>query len=413
MFVRGRSLVCSRLVAVLGLGLAAAGVATAQNPAPPGQDTQKVLVTAYYHGLNSRADFPFKWKDATRDIKNTRAVGTLGWTVPMDTFGTAGMGRDYRTFCAETLVGVSAGKTYRFEITSPDEPAAYGLKNDEAGRAEALFKAAFIRELFGRYYLDAIDPNKPDEARAFQIALWEIINEGTLPNEKTVPVAASPFSLATGTFQADYAALDQSPVYVRRAQEQLASLTGDVNQFFGNPGLAGYQLVRMTGRGSLTDANEAVQAQFALQRVEGGVGGGYGAAGGGLGGGGAGGGFGGAPIGGFGGAPVGGFGGGFGGGLGGGGGGFIANPNNGPPVTTVPPTGGPPETTPPGPTPPIVIPPVGQPPTVNPPGEQPPDGTENTPVPAPAGVLLGLVGLGALGSYGAARRWLGRPAKTN
>ncbi|MBY0513430.1 MAG: hypothetical protein K2P78_05910, partial [Gemmataceae bacterium] len=234
-----------RLAGLAAFVAAAAGT-LAQEP-PAGQDTQKAVVTVYYQGLNPRADFAFKWKDAQRDVRDSRAVGVLNWSVPAESVGTRGMGRDFRTFCAETLVGVAAGKTYRFEIQSPDVPAAFGLKDDAAGQKEALFRAAFIRELFGRYYVDAINPNNPDEARAFQIALWEVINESELPAEKPFPVKETPFDLFKGTFQADYPALDQSPEYVQRAQAMLRPLTGNENLFYGNPGLAGYQLVRMLG----------------------------------------------------------------------------------------------------------------------------------------------------------------------
>lgn len=399
MLLRGN---CRRIgwLAVLAASVVGIANSSAQEPQRPGQEPQKPVVTAHYQGLNPRADFSFKWKDATHDLRNSRPVGLLNWSVPMESFGTRGMGRDFKTFCAQTLVGVSAGKTYRFEIMSPDLPAAFDLKDDEAGKKEALFRAAFIRELFGRYYLDAINPNNPDEARAFQIALWEVINEGELPVDKTIPAQATPFDLMKGTFQADYPALDQSPVYVQRAQAMLQPLTGNENLFYGNSGLAGYQLVRMNGLGSVTDANELVQAQFALQRTEGGAAGGYGsgAAGGGLAGGG---GFAGAPVGGgYGGGGTGAF------GSGGGGNGGLVGTNGGTTTTTsnTPPTTSTNTNTPPTGT--TVIPPVGQPPSNIPPGnpELPPTENNNNPVPAPAGLVLGLMGLGALGGYRMLRR---------
>ncbi|HJZ53844.1 MAG TPA: hypothetical protein VKE74_02740, partial [Gemmataceae bacterium] len=270
------------LAATLLLGEFATTPVAGQDPEPPARQNPQISIN--YEGLNPRGDFAFKWKDKG---DHTRPVGVLNWSVPAESVGTRGMGRDFRTFCAESLVGVSAGDTYRFEITPPEVPAAFGLKDDADGRQIARYKAAFIRELFGRYYLDAIDPNKPDEGRAFQIALWEIINEGELPDDKTFPAMSSPFDLFKGTFQADYPALDESPGYVQRAQEMLQPLTGDENRFYDNPGLTGYRLVRLHGLGTVTDSTVRVQAQFALQRSESaGAAGSGAAASGGLGGGG-------------------------------------------------------------------------------------------------------------------------------
>ncbi len=392
-FRRFRFLNCS--LAMLALGVLAAGRSAAQDePKPEVAATRQV--TIYYQGLSPRGDFAFKWKDA----RDSRPVGLLNWSVPSELVGTGNMGRDFHTYCAQTLVGVTAGETYRYEIVDPALPKNYELKDDEAGQKEALYRTAFIRELFGRFYLDSIDPNKPDEARAFQIALWEIINEAELPPAKDLPSTPTPFSLTKGSFQADYPVFDQAPVYVQRAQAMLQPLTGDESQFYGNAGLAGYRLVRMNGLGSVTNPNELVQAQLALQKVEGGVGGNAGVGGGSGGVGGAG--FGGAPL-----AGGGGTGGGLGGIGGGAGGGGIfggtgnGNNNNGTPPngTNVPPGGG---GDPPGGT--TVIPPVNQPPdVVDDPPTTPP--TENTnPVPAPPAILLGLVGIGALGGYRALRR---------
>ena len=245
MLVRCHIRSMTRIVAALMIGALATTPSSAQNPAPA-EPVKTPQVIAYYQGLNPRADFAFKWKGEA----NTRSVGLLNWSVPGDRVSTGNMGRDFRTFCAQTLIGVTAGQTYKFEINMPELPSGYGLKDDTEGQKEALYRTAYIRELFGRYYLDAMDPNKPDESRAFQIALWEIINEGELPMAKDFPSKPSPFSLNTGTFQANYPPPTDTPIYVTRAQAMLQPLTGDESLFHSNPGLAGYRLVRMNGLGS-------------------------------------------------------------------------------------------------------------------------------------------------------------------
>jgi hypothetical protein len=379
----------TRIVAALMLSALATATSVAQDPRPI-ELRKAEQVIAYYQGLSPRADFAFKWKGEA----NSRSVGLLNWSVPGDRVSTGNMGRDFRTFCAQTLIGVTAGETYKFEINLPEMTAGYGLKDDEDGKKEALYRTAYIRELFGRYYVDAINPNKPDEGRAFQIALWEIINEGELPANKDFPAKTSPFDLYKGTFQANYPPPTEIPVYVARAQAMLVPLTGDENQYYANPDLAGYRLVRMNGLGTIANPNEVVQAQFALQKVEGGIGGGGAAV--------AGGGIAGSP---FAGVPLAGGGGAAGGGVGGGsggGGGLIAGTgsgNNGSTSTTTTTTTGSP------PTNNTVIPPVGQPPET--PQNPPPTITqfsENNPVPGPPGILLGFVGLAALGGYRVLRR---------
>ncbi|HEY2252608.1 MAG TPA: hypothetical protein VGH74_16155, partial [Planctomycetaceae bacterium] len=143
----------TRIVAALMMSVVATSAAAAQDPQPIDSPAKTVQVIAYYQGLTQRADFAFKWKG----VANTRPVGVLAWSVPNERFSTGNMGRDFYTFCAQTLVGVTGGETYKFDINAPDLPQGYGLKDDAASQQEALYRTAYIRELFGRYYLDAIN----------------------------------------------------------------------------------------------------------------------------------------------------------------------------------------------------------------------------------------------------------------
>ncbi|MBN9119630.1 MAG: hypothetical protein J0I06_10830 [Planctomycetes bacterium] len=228
------------LVAV-AVGLVAPATAPAQAPDE---------VTARYEGLDSKANFTFR----LRGEVHTRPVGTLNWTVPEKHFSTSSLGRTFKTYCAEPLVGVAAGNTYRFELLSPNHPAAYNLPDTEEGWKEAALRNKYIRELFGRYYHEGAESAAdPDAARAFQVALWELTHETDLP------AGPARFDLGTGTFRAEYPG--PPPVFVTQAQQYLRSLSGDDSDFWVN--LPGLELVRLNG---LRNA-AVVQGQYALQIV--------------------------------------------------------------------------------------------------------------------------------------------------
>ncbi|MDB5306667.1 MAG: hypothetical protein JWO38_869 [Gemmataceae bacterium] len=383
-----------RLLAVLILGFIVVTPAASQE--------RRSEVTATYTGLNlpptdlqgaaAKNTFRYKYTDRNKWLErvgraivgndiDSPAVGMLNWEVPPSEFGTAGMDRTFRTYCAEAPVRVAAGNTYRFEIQSPAIPEAYGLPNTDAGKAEAFRRAAYVRELFGMYYIPSLSDAKA--AKAFQIALWEIIHEASWPEGQPAPL-----NLSAGSFQA--AEQQDDPASVALARDYLKSLTGNDNVFYENPDLAGRELVRMTGLASPLAANVVPQSQFALRYVRGGASapgaaapllGGVG--GGGIGGiGGGGGGFGG--LGGFGGAPL--------AGVGAGGGGGSA-PGT---TTTTTPTSTPPSTTTTPPTTTTNTPPNSPPTIPRPPVNGPP--TDTTPVPAPAGLVLGLIAVGAFAS---------------
>lgn len=419
--------------AVLAAGLLAAP-SFAQNPE----------LTATYLGPVAKDNFAFKWKDKG---SFNRAVCRMGWEVPSTQLSTGGLDRNFGTYCAEALLGVVAGRTYGFQLQSIEVPEMYGLPDDEAGRAEAVRRARYVRELYGRYYPASIRDNDPDATRAFQVALWELLHESQFVAaapvgapvtlfgvplttvSEAVPVTLlgiplttvaenatavpPPFSLITGNFQADYPDLAQAPVFVQRAEGYLQSLTGDENLFWQT--LAGRELVRLKALPG--EAGEAAaQSQLALRYTRGGAAGMNGALASA------------APVGGLGAGGVGplaggGFpGGGFGGGGFGGGGGFpgVFPGGGGSPNTIVPnvPVGGTSSgSTPPGSstTPPGVVPPVNASTSSTTSSGQASSTSGTTSgvtsttssggaIPAPPGILLGAVLLGAL----AGRRLLGQ-----
>jgi hypothetical protein len=358
---------------------------------------RRVVVTATYNGLNlppivlpkdaAKGTFTYDYKNREEWLKrigngvvggrtNSPGVGLLDWVVPPDEFGTAAMSREFRTFCAEAVVPVTVGQTYTFEIKQPTITEAYKLDDTDAGQSESLRRSLYIRELFGRYYIPALTDGRV--ARAFQIALWEIIHEPSWAADKPAPL-----DLNSGSFTA--AKVQDDPATVSLAQDYVQSLTGNDNLFYENPDLAGRELVWMKGLVSPLAGNAVAQSQFALQYVRGGGANvGAGLLTGGL------------PLGGGGFGGIGGGGGLLGGGLGAGGGAFIgsgagAGGGLGGGGSTTPPTTTPPTTT-------TTVPPVNSPPTGPPETPTPPTTptTPTTPVPAPAGIVLGLIAVGTL-----------------
>ncbi len=362
------------LIAAFPLVLVLQSTAPAQDPA----------LEVLYTKLEPKEQFKYKWKGA----EAVCTAGVFRWEVPASEFGTNGLDRNFTGYCAEVLIPIVADKTYRFRMNSIYAPENYGLAGKEGSALAAQRRATYIKELFGRYYRDPIGKTvNSDEAVAFQIALWEIIQE-TEPAE-----GPAKLDLFAGDFQANYPKAD-APAYVQTAQKYLDSLTGNDALFYENPDLKGRELIRLQG---IENAEKVVaQSQFALRYVGGGAtgagnlarsltaGGGLGAAG-------------------FG-AP----GGALGTGSGGGGGLLAGTGNNGTgtgttttpttsPITTTPTssvtTGGSSTSTTP-PTSSVNTPPVGGPDNPN-------------PVPAPAGLLLGFIALGTLGSWRIGARVLG------
>ncbi|MFM8271891.1 MAG: hypothetical protein ACKODX_06095 [Gemmata sp.] len=355
---------------------------------------QEPALEVFYSKLEPKAkeQFKYKWKGQDRVC----TAGVFRWEVPTTEFGTQGLDRNFAGYCAEVLVPITADKLYRFQTNNIYAIENYNvaganaradrtvwdwllgqqhaaLPDDAAGRA-AERRTKYILELFGRYFHDpvlkAVDT---DEAVAFQIALWEIIQES-----EPVVDGALKLDLFSGDFQANYPK-DGAPAYVTRAQAFLNSLTGtDDALFYENPDLRGRELIRLKG---IENAERVVaQSQYAL-RFKGGGGVGGGAFARALTAGGSG--FGGPPVGGASGA--GGYGGGYGGGavLGGTpGNGNTYNTTPGDITINKPPNGGPDTPIPPDPPPP-----------------DPPLPPPSNPVPAPAGLVLGAIALGTLGTW--------------
>jgi hypothetical protein len=337
------------LVPIIAMGICSRSAA--QTPA----------LEVYYDKLDPKESFKYKWKGDARVCN----IGAFRWEIPQSDFGTGGLDRNFTGYCAEILVPILAEKLYRFRPISLLEPTSYGLEATPEGIRAAEHRATLIRELFGRYYTQSKTAH-PDDTFAFQLALWELSQE---PEPVGKPVS---FDLFAGDFQANYPK-EQAPDYVLKAQAYLDSLTGNDAIYYQNPNLSGRELIRLQG---IPNADGVMaQSQYALRYINGGApgvgpfGGALGANGGGLGG-----------LGGLGGIGTGGgLGAGLGGGDGGAGGPLLGV--GGTTTTTTTTTSTTPST-----------PPTGGGSRV------PAGGPQGTPVPTPAGLVLGLIAVGTFAS---------------
>ncbi|QJX00336.1 hypothetical protein [Frigoriglobus tundricola] len=362
------------LLAITPIALNFSSRALAQEPA----------LEVFYTKLDPKEPFKYTWKGK----EGACSAGVFRWEVPKTEFGTNGLDRNFTGYCSEVLVPITADQLYRFKVNSIYAPGNFGLAAAPNADRAAERRAKYVQELFGRFYRDPTNKDVPaPDAVAFQVALWEIIQE-------TEPADGAPkLDLFAGDFRANYPP-EQAPASVTQAQQYLNALTGNDALYYENPDLKGRELIRLQG---LPNAQNVVaQSQFALRYVGGGAVGAGGlsralTAGGGIG------------AGGFG-AP--GLGSGLGSG-GGGGGGVYAGGNNG---------SGSPQTTPSSPsgttsssgsssgnTGSVSSPPGGGPVTGG--GGDP--GGPTSPVPGPAGVWLGLIALGTIGSWRIGAKLLG------
>ena len=246
----------SARVAVLAVALSTSRCARGQNP--PGQNQPvgpNPEVIATYKGAQPKQDFAFKIKDKGY----VRPAGTLHFVIPATEFGTSGLDRNFLSYCGEPLKSIVAGRTYRFELQAPETPEAFGLPDTPDGKKEAVRRATYVRELFGQHYYQSLREDDPVSATSFQIALWELTQETEVPAQDKPP----PFSLFSGTFQADYPNVAASPLAVQRAEEWLGKLTGSDNVFYESEATRTQELVRMKGLANA--AGEIAQSQYGLR----------------------------------------------------------------------------------------------------------------------------------------------------
>lgn len=221
-------------------------------------------VTAAYTGTDEPADFAF-----VRDARGrgVRAAGLGTWAVPAGEFGTAGLGREFRSFDTFPSAVPEPGAVRTFTVRPADHPGGFAGPSDKGAddaRADAVRRAGYVRELLGRAYPKDGWAADPAAARAFQVAVWEVVGEDRLPE----------FDLFGGRFRADYPDLEAAPPFVQRAQEYLNGLTGDDGPFREHPAFAGREVVQLVAE---TDSAGAAAVVLAVRQLGGpGVGGGDG-----------------------------------------------------------------------------------------------------------------------------------------
>lgn len=98
-------------------------------------------------------------------------AGMLQWHKNSGSY--TGLTGNFQTFCVEITQNVILGSSYTFNVVSPTL-----VPNPSLPNGMGVARAARLSELFGEYYLLADDSN--NNAAAFQVAVWEIVNDDTL-----------------------------------------------------------------------------------------------------------------------------------------------------------------------------------------------------------------------------------------
>jgi hypothetical protein len=221
------------------------------------QNLDRPIVNLKYKELSQRQEFKFLLADKGEFSK---PVGDMMFQFAPGTAPREGLDADFRTYCAQPLVPIYANQLYDFAVTRPNEAKYFGLPETDAGRVETERRMFFIRELYGRYFVETME-TPTTSSPAFQVALWEIISESN------VPEGPMPFNLFGGNFRASYPNEEAAPEYVQRAQKFLLSLTGNDAPFRESRILQGFEITRLDGVAGADGATP--QSQLALRAVPG------------------------------------------------------------------------------------------------------------------------------------------------
>lgn len=226
--------ITSRWLVLVTLALLLAGSATAR--------AENVTITL----VNPLPSLSFQYKLGGSD--GSASAGGLHWHNPG---GSGGLPTDFVTFCDELTQHIGLGGTYTYVKAQVQDTPFPGPGSPTPGFGMGDAKANLVRELWGTFRNLAVDPTT--EA-AFQIAIWEIVNDTGL-------------DLGAGNFQARYSG--PLPAQVTQAQTWLSSLgkglpghslsnelfalsSGDVqDQLFSTPVPPGIVLLGLGGCGLL------------------------------------------------------------------------------------------------------------------------------------------------------------------
>jgi hypothetical protein len=146
-------------------------------------------ITAKFDGVSPSQGISYKLNGG--NTQSTTA-GVFDWTYVSGV--RLNNGPTFKTFCIDLSHFISTGTTYTYNLDDPNNPNA-DAQVFQGGLGAA--KATLLSELFGKYYTSVVD-NKT--GAAFQIAVWDIVYDGGVPN------ANSPFKV-TSTGAAETTAL--------------------------------------------------------------------------------------------------------------------------------------------------------------------------------------------------------------
>ncbi|MCC7145944.1 MAG: hypothetical protein IT443_05820 [Phycisphaeraceae bacterium] len=178
-----------RMILALVLGVGTAGAA------------QAGTVTAHLDGLVGKS---FNYKIAGANLSVT--AGMFTWTRTGGTQQGSPSGV-FHTFCIEMDQYISLGKTYTYDLIDPSQGPKPGILLGAGPMG--MTKAQAIAKIWAAHYDEAL--TSADNAAAFQVAVWEIVYDADT-------------NLFAGGFQARYASLNSSPLFVKLAHQWLCGL---------------------------------------------------------------------------------------------------------------------------------------------------------------------------------------------
>lgn len=97
----------------------------------------------------------------------TTTAGNFNWTRIGGNYDGPGASGQFTSYCIELNQYIGYGNVYTYDVTNLEDAPIPGKGMGEV-------KSSLISELFGSYYSNDFDKT---EATAFQVAIWEIVNE--------------------------------------------------------------------------------------------------------------------------------------------------------------------------------------------------------------------------------------------
>ena len=211
------------------------------------------VVNLTYQGVTNPGEFAFTFADRGAF---TKPAGLMRFDLAPGALPAGGVGPAQVGYCCDPLTPIVAERTYPFAVESLTLPKHYGLPDDFEGRKRADRRVVALKELYGRNYQAVLDDPAKLNA-AFQVAVWEVIQEPDLPGG-----LAPNYDLFGGQFKSSAKNLESAPAFVQDAQKFVTALNGDESRFGSVDSLRRMDLVRLTGVAGADGI--AAQSQIAL-----------------------------------------------------------------------------------------------------------------------------------------------------